>query len=147
MDYFKIPAHVNARFVPDGCGSAELVALVRLLPFSLSLSVSKKIQIEFFSGWFLAKQCSDFLVPPVLNANQDGQSAYATSDLFAPHPTRPDYWRVIGRADDQIMHSNGEKVRLSFCFAFAFCLCGSDFSFENEKKKDESWSTRSVHCI
>ena len=40
----------------------------------------------------------------------DGLDAYATSDLLAPHPTKPGYWRVHGRVDDQIMHNTGEKV-------------------------------------
>lgn len=37
--------------------------------------------------------------------------AYATSDLFTPHPTLPGYWKIYGRADDQLMHNSGEKVR------------------------------------
>lgn len=36
--------------------------------------------------------------------------AYATSDLLAPHPSKPGYWKVYGRVDDQIMHSTGEKA-------------------------------------
>jgi hypothetical protein len=40
----------------------------------------------------------------------DGRPAYATSDLWQRHPTRPGLYRIYGRADDQIMHSTGEKV-------------------------------------
>ena len=36
--------------------------------------------------------------------------AYATNDLVAPHPTRPGLWKLLGRRDDQIVLSNGEKV-------------------------------------
>lgn len=36
--------------------------------------------------------------------------AFATGDLFARHPSSPELWRVAGRKDDQIMHSNGEKT-------------------------------------
>ncbi|EJT96901.1 acetyl-CoA synthetase-like protein, partial [Dacryopinax primogenitus] len=36
--------------------------------------------------------------------------AFDTNDLLEPHPTRAGYWKVIGRADDQIMMSNGEKT-------------------------------------
>ncbi|KAL0065581.1 hypothetical protein AAF712_007359 [Marasmius tenuissimus] len=35
---------------------------------------------------------------------------FATGDLMVPHPTRKDYWKVIGRVDDQIMLSSGEVV-------------------------------------
>lgn len=36
---------------------------------------------------------------------------YSTGDLVVPHPTLPDYWKIFGRVDDQLMHSTGEKVR------------------------------------
>ncbi|KAJ3879760.1 acetyl-CoA synthetase-like protein [Lentinula edodes] len=35
---------------------------------------------------------------------------YATSDLFEPHPTIPNLWKIVGRIDDVIIHSNGEKT-------------------------------------
>ncbi|EJT96911.1 acetyl-CoA synthetase-like protein, partial [Dacryopinax primogenitus] len=38
--------------------------------------------------------------------------AFDTNDLLEPHPTKPGYWKIIGRADDQIMMSNGEKTNL-----------------------------------
>ncbi|KZT61212.1 acetyl-CoA synthetase-like protein [Calocera cornea HHB12733] len=41
--------------------------------------------------------------------SEDGMS-FDTNDLLEPHPTKPGYWKVIGRADDQIMMSNGEKT-------------------------------------
>ena len=46
----------------------------------------------------------------VINTVVDGVGAYATSDILAPHPTKPVYWKGFGRADDQILHSTGEKV-------------------------------------
>ncbi len=45
-----------------------------------------------------------------MNHSVSGVGAYDTSDVLSPHPTKPGYWKVYGRADDQIMHSNGEKV-------------------------------------
>ncbi|KAJ2957394.1 hypothetical protein NQZ79_g6909 [Umbelopsis isabellina] len=36
--------------------------------------------------------------------------SYATKDLFRQHPKRPDYWQLIGRADDTLIMSNGEKT-------------------------------------
>ena len=47
---------------------------------------------------------------PATNTKIDGQDGYATSDLVQPHPTKPNLWRIYGRADEQIILSNGEKV-------------------------------------
>ncbi|EGO29034.1 hypothetical protein SERLADRAFT_444920 [Serpula lacrymans var. lacrymans S7.9] len=49
-------------------------------------------------------------VPVVTNVKRGDVEAYATGDLFTPHPTLPDYWTYYGRADDQIVHSTGEKT-------------------------------------
>ncbi|KAF8971811.1 hypothetical protein BDZ97DRAFT_1913708 [Flammula alnicola] len=35
---------------------------------------------------------------------------YATSDLFIPHPTKDYLWKIVGRVDDVIIHSSGEKT-------------------------------------
>lgn len=37
-------------------------------------------------------------------------SDYHTKDLFAPHPTRPNLWKYVGRHDDVLVLSNGEKL-------------------------------------
>ena len=50
--------------------------------------------------------------PLVINTNIDGVDGYATSDIMTPHPTKPGFWKIFGRADDQIMHNTGEKVYL-----------------------------------
>lgn len=44
------------------------------------------------------------------NTKVDGIDAYATSDLVTPHPTKKGLYKIVGRTDDQIMHSTGEKV-------------------------------------
>ncbi|KIY47791.1 acetyl-CoA synthetase-like protein [Fistulina hepatica ATCC 64428] len=44
------------------------------------------------------------------NMTYEGCDAYATKDLFEPHPTREGLWRLVGRLDDQIMLSTGEKT-------------------------------------
>jgi hypothetical protein len=59
-----------------------------------------------------------FNVPSILNTTSDGVEAYATSDLFIQHPHRKDTWKIYGRADDQIMHSTGEKVGMTFHFYY-----------------------------
>ncbi|KAF8154594.1 hypothetical protein B0H34DRAFT_783744 [Crassisporium funariophilum] len=35
---------------------------------------------------------------------------YASSDLWVPHPTKPYFWKIVGRKDDVIIHSSGEKT-------------------------------------
>ncbi|KAF9060301.1 acetyl-CoA synthetase-like protein [Rhodocollybia butyracea] len=42
--------------------------------------------------------------------NLQDVSGYATSDLWTPHPTKPGLWKIVGRADDVIIHSSGEKT-------------------------------------
>ncbi|KAF8905645.1 hypothetical protein CPB85DRAFT_1315335 [Mucidula mucida] len=49
----------------------------------------------------------------VVNTKWEGEDAYATNDLFLPHPTLPGHWKLIGRKDDQLMLSTGEKVGYS----------------------------------
>ncbi|CDO77398.1 hypothetical protein BN946_scf184857.g4 [Trametes cinnabarina] len=45
-----------------------------------------------------------------INTKIDRRDAYATSDLVEPHPTKPNFWKIYGRADEQIVLSNGEKT-------------------------------------
>lgn len=46
----------------------------------------------------------------MVNTKVDGVDAYAVGDLLTPHPRKPGLYRYYGRADDQIIHSTGEKV-------------------------------------
>jgi len=50
--------------------------------------------------------------PSVLNTEIEGIRGYDTNDLLLRHPTNPKAWKIYGRADEQIMHSTGEKVIL-----------------------------------
>lgn len=52
----------------------------------------------------------------IINSKFRGQDAYSTSDLLIPHPTKTGRWKVIGRTDDQIMLSTGEKASSSSKF-------------------------------
>ncbi|KAK0461852.1 uncharacterized protein EV420DRAFT_1665230 [Desarmillaria tabescens] len=83
-DYFKFPQLVTPEMVPSGNDSYELVM----------------VENEFFK-------------PSVINTKVDGKDAYATSDLFIPHPTKAGFWKIFGRTDDQIMHNTGEKNMLN----------------------------------
>ncbi|KAJ3509565.1 hypothetical protein NLJ89_g5155 [Agrocybe chaxingu] len=35
---------------------------------------------------------------------------YSTSDLWIPHPTKPYFWKIVGRLDDVIVHTSSEKT-------------------------------------
>ncbi|EJC99103.1 acetyl-CoA synthetase-like protein [Fomitiporia mediterranea MF3/22] len=48
--------------------------------------------------------------PSVINTEINGKQGFATNDLVMKHPTKEGYFRIIGRTDDQIMHSTGEKT-------------------------------------
>ena len=50
--------------------------------------------------------------PSVVNTKVEGVDAYATSDLVVPHPTKLGYYRIHGRADDQIIHSTGKGQKI-----------------------------------
>ncbi|KAJ7769931.1 hypothetical protein B0H16DRAFT_1516867 [Mycena metata] len=80
-EYFEFPNLVAAEMIPCGNNTFELVMVA-----------------------------NDFCRPAVLNTKIRGIDAYATSDLLVPHPSKPGYWKVYGRTDDQIMHSTGEKT-------------------------------------
>ncbi|KAH8110853.1 acetyl-CoA synthetase-like protein [Phellopilus nigrolimitatus] len=79
--YFKICHGREAHFIDNGNNEFELVVLA-----------------------------TDSFRPNVINTQINGRDGYATSDLLSPHPTAEGYWKVVGRADDQIMHSTGEKT-------------------------------------
>ncbi|KIP01948.1 hypothetical protein PHLGIDRAFT_319891 [Phlebiopsis gigantea 11061_1 CR5-6] len=81
-EYFSLPKPLKARLMPfDEEGHVQLV----LLP-------------------------SEYQVPSVLNVVIDGIPGYDTNDVLAPHPTDPGFYKLFGRADEQIMHSTGEKT-------------------------------------
>ncbi|KAF8200278.1 hypothetical protein BJ912DRAFT_1020035 [Pholiota molesta] len=80
-NYFRFPDLVKAEMVPHGENTFEFVMV-----------------------------SNPYCHPSVINTKVAGADAYATSDLMIPHPTKPGYWRVYGRSDDQIMHNTGEKT-------------------------------------
>lgn len=53
------------------------------------------------TGGYKAKSISNSDDPP---------NSFHTSDLFRAHPTIPNAWKYIGRADDRVTLLNGEKV-------------------------------------
>ncbi|CAA7263092.1 unnamed protein product [Cyclocybe aegerita] len=47
---------------------------------------------------------------PLPIQNLPDARGYATSDLFEPHSTKKHLWKIVGRLDDVIIHSSGEKT-------------------------------------
>lgn len=47
---------------------------------------------------------------PALSETNRPDGSYATKDLFIPHPSLPDAFKYVGRADDTLVHYNGEKT-------------------------------------
>lgn len=45
-----------------------------------------------------------------ISNSDDPPNSFYTSDLFIAHPTIPNAWKFIGRADDRVTLLNGEKV-------------------------------------
>ncbi|THV08159.1 acetyl-CoA synthetase-like protein [Dendrothele bispora CBS 962.96] len=48
--------------------------------------------------------------PQVFNTTIDGVDGYSTHDMIEEHPKYKGYWKILGRADSQIIHSSGEKT-------------------------------------
>ncbi|KIY44831.1 acetyl-CoA synthetase-like protein [Fistulina hepatica ATCC 64428] len=46
----------------------------------------------------------------ITNTVYEGREAFATKDILEPHPTKPGLWRIVGRLDDQLVLSTGEKT-------------------------------------
>ncbi|KAF9650627.1 acetyl-CoA synthetase-like protein [Thelephora ganbajun] len=81
-EWFRFSSLIKPHFIPDGNGAYELV-------------------VESTSTY---RVC-------VHNTKIGDADGYSSSDLVIPHPSLPGYWKVFGRADDQLMHNTGEKVQ------------------------------------
>ncbi|KAJ8503287.1 hypothetical protein ONZ45_g10992 [Pleurotus djamor] len=80
-EYFTPSKNIKTEFIPNGYGQHELV----ILP-------------------------NPYEIPCVINGKYYEKDAYYTSDLLVAHPSKPGYYKIFGRADDQIMHNTGEKT-------------------------------------
>ncbi|THU92307.1 acetyl-CoA synthetase-like protein [Dendrothele bispora CBS 962.96] len=47
---------------------------------------------------------------PAIENIEEGSPGYATHDIVQVHPTKPFLWRLVGRTDEVIVLSSGEKV-------------------------------------
>ncbi|KAG6858113.1 hypothetical protein C0995_002487, partial [Termitomyces sp. Mi166 len=106
-EYMRFSDRVKIRWVPQGDGTFECQFLVRYV-----LDPFFSIMIFDFSSTRMLKssvpQAWEKHSPMVLNLPD--AEGYATADLWAPHPTKKDLWKIVGRVDDVIVHSSGEKT-------------------------------------
>ncbi|KAJ6600353.1 hypothetical protein DFH09DRAFT_1020958 [Mycena vulgaris] len=82
-NYFHLSPHIDPIFVP----LVDIPNVYRLI----------------------LKKCATH-TPAILDIVVDGVPAFNTNDLFTHHPKNDKLWKLYGRQDDQIMHSNGEKT-------------------------------------
>lgn len=101
--YFSFSGVSKPYWDYDDEGNAELWLVVRINFFAIGDCASH----------YALVQSHPLQKPNVINVKANGEDAYATSDIFTPHPTKAGCWKIFGRKDDQIMHSTGEKVWLS----------------------------------
>lgn len=100
--YFVPIPLLTMSFRPHGDNKFELIIMVNSNRIALT---------DLMTDSDTFAQSRPDLPLPVINTQVDGRDGYATSDLLEPHPTKPGLWRIFGRADEQIMLSNGEKVK------------------------------------
>lgn len=74
------------------------------------MSAALGSEVPILMARFHLPQANEYQVPVLMNCLIDGVGACDTNDIAEPHPTRKGFWKIVGRADDQIMHSTGEKV-------------------------------------
>jgi acyl-coenzyme A synthetase/AMP-(fatty) acid ligase len=92
--YLQFDDKTARKWIPQGDDTFELVLMVSCIK---SLVLFLKVE----------KQKCPTHIPARLNY-EDGEG-YRTADLFVPHPTTDDAWVFVGRRDDLILHSTGEK--------------------------------------
>lgn len=100
-EYFRLSRQLGVKMVPHGNNTFELVIVVSTTNLNNQLPQVLMCRLD---------QSNEYSHPSVINTHVDGIDAWSTSDLLVEHPTKPGYWKIFGRSDDQIMHSTGEKV-------------------------------------
>ena len=103
-EWFMFSPMIKPHFIPDGHGAYELVIEARCY-FTVPCAAAFGRVTEMYT------QSTPTYRICVHNTKIGDADCYSTSDLVIPHPTFPGYWKIFGRADDQLMHNTGEKVR------------------------------------
>ena len=99
-EYFSMAPSIKRIFRLVGDGMYEVVILVSDFRILRMLAVL----IDVY------EQSQPSCPLPKTNTKEGEFDAYATGDLVVPHPTVPGLWKIVGRLDEQIVLSNGEKV-------------------------------------
>lgn len=78
---------------------------IRLTPTIQKNIIYKPLGANTFEFVFLSTL-------PTLNVSNsnDPPGSFHSSDIFTPHPTIPNAWKFLGRTDDRVTLSTGEKV-------------------------------------
>ncbi|TFK35193.1 hypothetical protein BDQ12DRAFT_560152, partial [Crucibulum laeve] len=80
-EYFSLSPHSGGRFINVDIDTYQLVIVK---------SPQKHLQVK--------------------NTTFGSADAYNSGDYFVEHPQKPGFWKVLGRADERLIHSNGEKT-------------------------------------
>ncbi|KAH8550961.1 hypothetical protein BGW37DRAFT_496684 [Umbelopsis sp. PMI_123] len=94
-----------AAFADEDPTCKEFTPMRFLVPQEFYIMEDTELDSE--TKHLVIKPNSPFLASNVGN-RPDG--SYATKDLWRPHPSKPGYWIICGRADDTLIMSNGEKT-------------------------------------
>ncbi|RYC58014.1 hypothetical protein CHU98_g8197, partial [Xylaria longipes] len=116
------------RLVEKGVFLANLISATEFLPFPIYMQPDPKLwqyfiihSEDFGADWRKVEGEDDvYRLVSVRKSKHPGLlgffytfpelNEYDTKDLYKPHPTLPDHWRYLGRSDDIIVFSNGEKL-------------------------------------
>lgn len=106
-EYFTFDKRLTAHFEDQGNGTHEFIAIVSIMFLYSTLH-------DLTLGYLKESPVCTLNVANTTAAS--GARAYATSDIIEKHPTAAGYWKVVGRKDDQIMLSTGEKASSPLSF-------------------------------
>ncbi|KAJ7609417.1 hypothetical protein FB45DRAFT_762383, partial [Roridomyces roridus] len=101
-----------------GYGTTETGAIGVMSPYEEDFKdwewfrISERVKVRWVPQGDGTFECqvlaTDMHVPLVLNLPD--VEGYATSDLCVNHPTKKHLWRIVGRLDDTLVHTSGEKT-------------------------------------
>ncbi|EFZ01783.1 AMP-binding enzyme [Metarhizium robertsii] len=120
---------VGDMLVESGVVLSNLIAATECLPYTIHFQSNLKLwqyfiihekdmgaefrPVEWNPEAYEMVLCNDDAKNPGRKAffcNFPEKTEWRTGDLYEPHPTLPNHWKYIGRADNIIVFSNGEKL-------------------------------------
>ncbi|KAF5349777.1 hypothetical protein D9758_010224 [Tetrapyrgos nigripes] len=110
-----VSSGVRVRVVFGGTefGIPTLLSLEDLDPQDWSaFAFSKQVKVRWIPNGDGLFRCqfltSGNFQPSVENLSKE--KGYEGNDLFEPHPTKEGFWRIVGRIDDVVVQTNGQKT-------------------------------------